>query len=466
MLHHKEINWTDFSKRCSLIWFISELFVAAVCTLSMKCPRSRSKLVLSKAFHPPPIGPPPPQQVAATLGVPRAKRTPEDLQILLRFFVAIQTFLGMLENSDRVRQAAKTATVVTIHKDDILFFEGDDPDGWFMVLTGTIDVIIRLFLVAEDCLISDQEYETTEFAQLSERMELDPSIDKLKRVKRLKPGEIFGQHAYLLDRPRSATLVASSDVVDLVRFEPEIFQQTSSLITAKTLFAEHSALVEKVFPRLREDQVTLIAALAEVIELKAGRTITAETSLGRWLYIIKTGTIARSRVVDFTALSFRKCEAPFEPLELHFPNGMHPVHTDNLEVGALFADPVIEDLTDSMFIVKTATPVKLLALDADYFRIVAGRHEIERVREDLKSDLTDELVIKIWVNTEKARLWEKFKQRVTKAAHREIKTELQFKNSTLAIRIPKVPTALKDYRPKKVEPYASKSLRGPTKPTT
>jgi CRP-like cAMP-binding protein len=65
-------------------------------------------------------------------------------------------------------------------------------------------------------------------------MELDPAIDKLKRVNRLKHGSIFGHHSYLLDRPRSGTLVASSDVVDIVRFEPEVFQQTSSLILAKT----------------------------------------------------------------------------------------------------------------------------------------------------------------------------------------------------------------------------------------
>jgi hypothetical protein len=50
-----------------------------------------------------------------------------------------------------------------------------------------------------------------------------------------------------------------------------------------------------------------------------------------------------------------------------------------------------------------------------------------------------------------------------KEAHKEIKTDNQFKQSTLAIRIPKVPSALKDYKPKKVVPYASRSLRGKTK---
>jgi CRP-like cAMP-binding protein len=215
-----------------------------------------------------------------------------------------------------------------------------------------------------------------------------------------------------------------------------------------------------VFPRLRDEQVALIAAIADVIELKAGRTITAETTLGRSLYIVKNGTIARHRVVDFTLLSFRKIEATYEILQLHFPSGMHPVHTDNLERGAMFADPSVEELSDSLFIVKTATPVELLALDFDYFRIVAGHLEIEKVKEELQTNLTDEAVIRIWVEAERVRLWSKFKERQIKDAHREFKTDAQFRHGTLAIRIPKLPRALDDFRPKKVVPYVSRSLRG------
>jgi len=291
-------------------------------------------------------------------------------------------------------------------------------------------------------------------------MELDVQMDKLRRVNRLKPGDIFGHHSYLLDRPRTATLVGASDVVELMRFEPEVFQQTSSLLIAKNLFTEHKSLVHQVFPRLRDDQTTLIAAFSDIIALKAGTTITSETTLGRSLYIVKVGTIARFRVVDFTHLSFRTVGAPFEGLQLHFPDGFYPVHTDNLEVGSLFADPSIEDFRESMFNVRTSTEVELLALNVDYFRIVAGAFEVEHVKQEMRSDLTDEQVIKIWVAAQRERLWDRFKGRQIKDAHREIKTERQFKASLLAIRVPKLPGGIRDYRPKKVVPYVSKSLRG------
>jgi CRP-like cAMP-binding protein len=425
----------------------------------MKQPRPRTTLVLSRAFHPPPPALPCVDEVISALRTPPAARTSDDIQFLLRYFVANRRLLRFIEDIDRVRQAVKTATFVTIRRDEILFFEGDEPDGWFMVVTGSVDVIIRLFLVAHDCLIDDAAAEALEFAQLMDRMDLDATVDQLKRVNRLKPGDIFGHHAYLLERRRAATIVGASDDVILARFDPAIFQQTSALMVAKSLFNEHVELIRQLFPTLSDLQVTNIAALAEVIELKAGRTITGEITSGRSLYVIKTGTIRRYRVVDFTELSYRKFDAPFESLQLHFPSELHPVHTDDLEPGALFADPAIEDLNDSKFVAKTATYVQLLALDADYFRIVVGRREMVKLRERLKSTLTEEAVIKIWVEAEKVRLWEKFKQNTTREAHREIKTDKEFKHQTLAIRVPKLPKALKPYKFKKVVPYAPKSLR-------
>lgn len=426
----------------------------------MKGPRKRMTFTLSKAFHPPPVGPPPYADVINALRSPPAKRTEEETQILFRYLLLNSKLLKMLENTDRIKEAAKSATLVTMHRGEVLCFEGDDPDGWFLVLDGTVDVIIRLFLVAEDCSFDAQEHETTEFAQLMDLMELDMAIDKLKRVNVLKPGQIFGHHSYLLERQRMSTIVASADYVDLIRFEPEIFQKTSSLILAKNLYSEHKQLTHNVFPRLRDDQLTMISALADTVELKAGTTITADSEIGNNLYIVKSGTIARYRVIDFTDLSFRKIDAAFERLELHFPDGMHPVHTDDLTAGTLFADPSVKEMSDSQFNVKTTTDVELLALDLEYFRIVVGAFEVERVRQEIKSELTDAEVIRIWVEAEKKKLWSKFKEREIKDAHRQMKTEKQFRTSTLAIRVPKVPKALKSYKPKKVVPYAPKSLRG------
>jgi CRP-like cAMP-binding protein len=425
----------------------------------MKCPRPRTALVLSRAFHPPPPAPPSADEVLPVLRTPPSARTPDEVQLLLRYFVSNRRLLKFVEDIDRVRQAVSSVTLVTLRRDEILFFEGDAPDGWFMVIAGAADVIIRLFLVAHDCFIDDGAAEALEFAQLMDRMDLDPTVDQLRRVGCLRPGDIFGHHAYLLERRRAATIVGASDSIALARFDPAIFQQPTSLILARSLLNEHVALIRQLFPSLSDRQVANIGALADVVELKARRTITDEISRGRSLYVIKSGTIRRYRVVDFTELSFRRFDAAFESLQLHFPSELHPVHTDDLGPGALFADPALEDLNDSKFIAKTATPVQLLALDADYFRIVVGRREMAALRERLRSTLTEDAVVKIWVEAEKVRLWKRFKQRTIKEAHREIITDEEFKHQTLAIRVPRLPKALKPYKFKKVVPYAPKSLR-------
>ena len=293
-----------------------------------------------------------------------------------------------------------------------------------------------------------------------EEMGLNSSIDKLQRIAVLTAGKIFGQHSYLLEKQRTGTIIASSDIVHLIRFDGDIFQQTSALILAKNLLMEHKALCHKAFPRLRDDQLTKIAALSEVFELKPGTMISKESQLGGYLYIVKSGTIARYRVVDFTELSFRKIAAPFEHLELHFPDGLHPVHIDDFTTGAVFADPALKKLADPKFKVKTTSNVELLALDFDYFKIVAGAKETEEIRQELRCDLTEQQVIRIWVDAEKQRLWNKFKVRETKESHKALKGYKEFVEQRVGMRRPKIPKSLKPYKPKKVVPYASKSLRG------
>jgi CRP-like cAMP-binding protein len=425
----------------------------------MKCPRARTRLTVSKAFRPPPVGPPSPPEVLSCLGVPPSKRSEKEIQIIFRYLLFRVKLCRLLENSDRVRVAACHSTLVTLQKGEVLFFEGDDPDGWFLVVSGSVDVIIRLFLVAEDCLIDSQEDESTEFAQLMDLMGLEVAIDKLKRVNRLVSDDIFGQHAYLLDRRRSATIVGSSDTTWLIRFEADLFQQTSTHILAKNLFNEHKDLIGKAFPRLREDQIILIASQAEVVEVGSGTVISSTKSLGRRLFIVKSGKLARYRVVDFTSLSFRTIAAPFERLELHFPDGLYPVHTDDLGVGTFFADPSLSELNENEFNVRTTTFVELVGLDLEYFRIVVGSSEIGRVRSELKSSLSERDIINIWVNSEKARLWKAFKHRELEAVHLEMRTDHEFKTSKLAIRYPCLPGSQGEYHTRKVIPYASKTLR-------
>lgn len=421
--------------------------------------KTRQHLHVSKAFRPPPIGPPPFFQVISALRNPPSRRTQEDIQIIFRYLLMNEKLLKMLENSERVETAAKEAQYIQLHKGDILFFEGDVPDGWFLVLDGAVDIIIRLFLIAEDCFLDTDTTETTEFAQLMDQMELDATIDKLTRVGTMTEGMFFGQRAYLLDRRRSATIICATEQCDLIKFSPGLFQQTSSLILAKKIYEECSQLTHAALPRLREDQLTLICSLSEIIKVKENVKITQDKPLGRYLIIVKSGTLAQYRVIDFTDLSFRKLDAAFEDLELHFPDGLHPVHTNDLSAGALFADPSLDEMIDQQFIVKTTTDVELVLIDLDYFKIVAGHIEIEKIKQELKSVLTDQDVIDIWINAEKANLWGKFRKSELKESHKEIKTELQFKNSTLAIRVPKNPKSMKPFRPRHVVPYASKSLR-------
>lgn len=431
----------------------------------MKTKKRTQKLTMPRNPLESTFAPPTTADIRAALKIEPGKRNNEQIQVIFRSFLLNPKMTYLIESSKELEELAKHATYKLMQRGDVLFFEGDDSDGWFVSLSGTTDVIIRLFLVAEDCLFDSDATESTEFAPLMSKMDLDIQRNKLQRVKVNNPGEIFGYHSFIPDAnsksasswKRASTIVCSSEFCELICLPTNLFSDFA-LIKQRDLYHNHYEIIHRVFSRLREDQVEHLALLADVMKIPAKSTITSEKCYGRFIYIIKSGTIARYRVVDFSDLSFRTIDAPFETLQLHFPDGMHPVHTDNLVADSVFVDPSIHTLYDNEFNIKTTSDVELIALNIDYFKIIVGAFELERVRQEIKSTLTDDQVRKIWFDNEKKRLWEKFRARTANEAKRELKGDMDFKTGATIARKADVPTSIPAFRPRNVKPYAPSHL--------
>ncbi|EAY20430.1 hypothetical protein TVAG_110420 [Trichomonas vaginalis G3] len=431
----------------------------------MRTKKRSQKLTLRPNVLNPTFTLPSVNEIRSALKTDINSRSSDQLQAIFLWLMLNKKVTHLIESTTELEELAKLAEYKILQKNDVLFYEGDDSEGWYVMFTGTTDVIIRLFLVAEDCLFDSDETDSTEFAPLMSKMDLDIQHDKLQRVKVNVAGDVFAYHSYIpdetgkseIDGKRHATIVCSSDYAELVYFPTSSFEKYA-LIKQKDLYQKHCENLKRVFPRIRDDQVEHLSLLSEVMNIPAHTTITSEKCFGRYIYIIKSGTIARYRVVDFSDLSFRTISAPFETLQLHFPDGMHPVHTDNLVEGSVFLDPSVHTLTGNEFNIKTKTDVVLIALDIDYFKIIVGTFELERVRQEIKSTLTDDQVRKIWVDSEKKRLWEKFKTRTAGEAKREIKGENDFKTGYVVARKADCPSALPAFRPRIVKPYAPSHL--------
>ncbi|OHT05176.1 hypothetical protein TRFO_27188 [Tritrichomonas foetus] len=459
MFHEKSIPkvkcWSTFKIMENTLVKISKGIFTIMKTRKTK----RQTLVVSKAFHSPPPGPPLIEEVIDALYTPPSNRTRSKRQTIFRYLLFNKDINYMYQTSQLIEEISKDVQITILKKNEALFFEGDNPDGWYLVVTGKVDIIIRFFLVAEDCLFEHDVHETQEFIPLMNLMNLDVTIDKLKRVNVIESGQTFGQHSYLLDKRRSATVVGSEFETILMKMPENTLKNTHTLIRLKSLISENREIIHKAFPRLRDDQLFQINGFAKVLDLPVGRKITQKSQLSHSIYIVKKGSLKRMRVVDFTKYSFRKIDAHFEPLELHFPDGFHPVHVDDLHEGSFFADPSVSELADSHYNMTTTSATTLIAIDFDYFKVIAGSFEVERVRKDLKSKISDEDVIRIWVEAEKKRLWNNFKERNLKEAHRELKTSRRAHTSTVAIRLPSQPKSIKEYHPKKRMYYVSPSLR-------
>ena len=410
-------------------------------------------------MRPPPPDPPPLYEVMQSLRTNPFERSDSDVDVIFRHLIMNKKLVKMLENKERLEIASRTATLVTLSCGDILFQEGDESDGWYLVLTGQADVIVRICHVAEDCCIDPNPRTPDPYAPLMKQLDIDPLDDKLKQVNVLEPGSIFGHHSYLLDRSRTATIVAGSDTVDLIRFDPAIFRFSRAFYLQRDMIATNKELCRRAFPRLNDEKLTMLAAMSDMITLKPGTRLNEESGIGSNLYVIKSGTVKRYKVVDFSDLSFRRIEAPFEDLELQFPDGMRSVHTDNLGVGAAFPDPSIRSMHDSDFHVDGLENVEVISIDLAYFDTVVGAIEMRRVAQELRNTIKDEDVVRLWVDGEKKRLWTKFKAKEMKKSYKHMKGEKEFHARTVALRTPRTPKSMKSYRPKNVVPYASKSLR-------
>lgn len=417
------------------------------------------KLVISKTFRPPPPGPPLTNDVIDALSTQPSERTYSQQQILFRYLLLNKNIGYMFDSPEAVDQISKTATITILNKSSILFCEGDIPNGWYLIVDGSVDVVIRYFLIAEDCLFDSDIDEITDFAQLMDLMHLDVKVDKLKRIKTLCENDVFGQHSYYLDKRRSATIVGVSSETILMKFPESTLKNTESLIRLTRIFAINKSLIHSALPRLRDDQLLLINGFSEEIKVPAGRKITERSPLSNSLYIVKEGCLKLMRMVDFTDYSFRKTSATFESLQLHFPDGYSPVHIGDLRPGSIFADPSVHEVIDSYYQLHATTDCLLIALNFEYFKIVAGKKEVGLIREELRSKLSSEEVVRVWANTEKQRLWKNFKKKGVKDAHKELKTARRAQTSMVAIRIPSKPKSFKEYHPKKVVPYVSPGLR-------
>ena len=456
------------------------------------------KLVLPKYKQPPKIIPPELHEVREALSTDPKERTEAQNQKIFIHFLLNEKICELMNDKKELPELAKVAKYQVLRKNDVLFYEGDDSGDWFCILNGTLDVIVRLFLIAEDCIIEDEESskDNLEYAPLIHQMDLDIEHNKLRKVKTLKTNDVFAYHSYILEHKRASTILCSSDYCELIVFPRTSFYDYC-ISKARANYNDYTDLIHNSFPALRNDQIEHIALYSYITKVPKNTKISKENTFGRNIYILKEGEMARNRLVDFTKLSFRTIPGAYSSLDLKFPEGIQAVHTDDLKQGNIFFDPIlaiqesdenlslsVEDFSmynstesfsmmetnstssskpfkNNIIILKTQTDVELLTLDVDYFAIIVGAFEFERVKQNIKSNMDDQDIIMIWYNQEKERLWKKFKTKTESEVKTQLKGKQHAYDGTSIARDylddPR-PTSMGAFRKRKITPKCSTHL--------
>lgn len=106
--------------------------------------------------------------------------------------------------ANEIAELYESATVRVLQKGEILFEQGAEPDGMYILLTGGADLMV------------DPAYQE----------QVEVGATELRRVHTFAIGESFGEMAILDGRPRSATVIATSDSTRMLCFPETVFSKT------------------------------------------------------------------------------------------------------------------------------------------------------------------------------------------------------------------------------------------------
>ena len=204
------------------------------------------------------------------------------------------------------------------------------------------------------------------------------------------------------------------------------------IVSANEIYNKYTTEVDF----LREDnrywsQIEKIALSSTSIKIPDKTSLSKDNSYGKNIYIVIDGKIARYQSIDFTSVSYRVIRGKVNSLDIKFPSGNHLVYVGDVD-SKVFIDPIAQE--DYQIVLKTKSEAEVLCMDLEYFKIIVGEFEFQRILTRLEKQKTDEEVINMWLQHEKERKWEKYKIKASNEMKNEIYGKMHGPDGTSIIR--------------------------------
>jgi CRP-like cAMP-binding protein len=327
----------------------------------------------------------------------------------------------------------------------ILFKQGDEPDGWYLIFSGQCTIYIR-----QDGHDESQHSQIPAQTVALLRSAFGPD-DCFKHIIVRGPTDEFGGTALTNNARRNATIVVD-EYSEILRVDPQIYRDTAAWF-ARAQLEKKAALLSHIpelqFLRETRDLFSRLAENMEQIKLETGVVVDAnyfkkdETSIA--FIVIEEGLLSKHRVVDFTG--YKSEDLAESGVTITIPIGRHAVRVRTYRSKSMFPDPALREYVPYPFTLVVSEPVIAYRLKLKDLASMLLTAQMQKIREQFRDEPNDMQVVKMWVAEHQAKQWGRFKQKCVKEAREMVKTEKAVMRGQWGLRLPAPPKAIKDHPP-------------------
>lgn len=414
---------------------------------SIRYPKQRFKLILREEENVT-TSKNPIDDLIRCLQISTSRRQEKDADTIYTVLSKWPEFTKFITTDQMRREVCWQMIMEEFHSDSIIYKEDDPSDSWYIIISGTVDIIKKW---ADD--ENSHQISQTQLSNLKSEFGISTHF---KLMETLGSMQSFGNQALISNKKRESTIYVKEPTF-VIRIDSQLYKDIFQ-------FCRKVQIHKKVdfFSKVKEFQILSdsdifngLAESATEISLNFDETFDAthliDPNDDNCLYVIIDGIIEKQRLIDFNLWKNRieRDHSNLDALSVRVPKGKRVVKIEQLGQFNLFASPAMKSFVPFDFSLAVIQPVRLYKfLYSDITKLLT-KSQIEKIRESLMKEPNELQVIEMWIEKQRAAQWRNYKKCCVKRAKTDVKFERDKTNERIILRKASIPKSFKPYIPLK-----------------
>lgn len=384
------------------------------------------------------------EELIRALDVNPSDRTSRDIDTILSIVGQWKDFQTYIKMDQEKKEICRRITYERYDTNDIVIKQGDEPDGWYLILSGTCSIYIMVPSPFAHDAIPPSVLSTLKNGLGQDKCFLC--------VARKFPTQEFGSTALTNNDKRNATIVADEPSL-ILRVDPHLYRDTAAWVArAQTEKKANllSHIPELQFLRSLPPEDKIFQRLGENMKenrLEVGRAIDSMNPIAEGCFIVVAdGLLAKQRVVDFSNVKKDAIYTNTTMFKIPIPNGRKAVTVANYGPKTMFPDPTLKEFVAYGFSMVVVEPVTYYELKVSDMTSMLLNTQISKIKASVRNELTDIDVIKLYFAKQEAIQWQLFKKKCVQDIRESNKVERAITQGHYFARKSGIPKAIKDHK--------------------